>query len=188
MPPVTSDTLNARREKDCFAITNERKYYHLAADRAFVKRSLRPTEWQYGPPGGLRSLFIPARGDDRILNEAAALRFLADTSVPVPKLYACFQDDEAAYLVTEYVDGVAMASLDEEKRKPVEKDVEVHLATLRSLTSDTWGGVTGLVRLSGVKTALTIGDSAVSSDEAQSCVYVGWHEASRGKGPCVLPQ
>lgn len=144
MPPVTNHMLNARREKDCFAITAERKYYHV--DNTFIKRSLRPSEWQHSPFNG--TLVIPRFSRERILNEAATLRFIADkTDIPVPKLHCCFEDDEAVYLVMEYIEGVDLASLEEEQRKTVEVELEGHLQTLRNLTSDTWGGPSGLVRL-----------------------------------------
>lgn len=142
MSPVTNSMLNARREQDCTAITTERKYFHI--DGSFVKRSLRPHEWQHSPFQGL--LCIPRLGNERLLNEAAALRFISkNTDIPVPKLHACFEDDGAVYLITEYIEGVAMTDLEPEKRKTVETELEVHIATLRSLQSNVWGGPSGLV-------------------------------------------
>ena len=144
MSPVTNSMLNARREKDCTDITTERKYFHI--DGSFVKRSLRPHEWQHSPFRG--SLCIPRLGSERLLNEAAALRFITkNTNIPVPKLHACFEDDGAVYLITEYIDGVPMADLEPEKRKTVETELEVYIATLRSLQSNVWGGPSGLVSL-----------------------------------------
>lgn len=65
-------------------------------------------------------------GRERALNEAAALRFIADeTNIPVPKLYCSFEDNEAIYLVMEYVNGVSMNTLDSGKRKVVEKGLEI---------------------------------------------------------------
>lgn len=55
-----------------------------------------------------------------------------------------------SYLVTEYVEGTAMNDLDEEKKKIVAKELELHLETLKKLTSDTWGGLGGMVILSPV--------------------------------------
>ncbi|KAM3550468.1 hypothetical protein MY1884_008233 [Beauveria asiatica] len=142
MSPVTNSMLNARREKDCTDITTERKYFHI--DGSFVKRSLRPHEWQHSPFRG--SLCIPRLGNERLLNEAAALRFITkNTDIPVPKLHACFEDDGAVYLITEYIDGVPMADLEPEKRKTVETELEVYIATFRSLQSNVWGGPSGLV-------------------------------------------
>ena len=83
MAPVTNQMLNARLEKGCIGVTTERKYYHV--DNSWVKRSLRPSEWQTNPFAG--TLLIPRFGNERILNEAACMRFIADkTDIPLPKL------------------------------------------------------------------------------------------------------
>jgi len=75
------------------------------------------------------------------------MRFITDkTDIPLPKLYGCFEDDDAAYLVMEYVEGVTMDSLTDEQRKVVETELQLHLETLRGLKSDVWGGPSGLVR------------------------------------------
>ena len=142
MAPVTNQILNARREKECIGVTNERKYFRV--DGAWIKRSLRPSEWQTNPFAG--TLFIPRFGNERILNEAATMRFIADkTNIPVPKLYTCFEDDGAAYLVMEYIEGVTMDKLADHQRKVVETELERHLETLRSLKSAVWGGPSGIV-------------------------------------------
>ncbi|KAM5436619.1 hypothetical protein McanMca71_001737 [Microsporum canis] len=97
MPPVTNQMLNARREENCIAVTLERKYYRVG--QTWVKRSLRPSEWQINPYAG--TLVVPRFGKERIRNEAASMKFIAEnTDIPVPKLYCCFEDDEAVYLVT----------------------------------------------------------------------------------------
>ncbi|KAF5129791.1 hypothetical protein E5D57_006122 [Metarhizium anisopliae] len=124
--------LNARREKDCFMITHERKYYSL--NNSFVKRSLRPSEWQHNPFDG--TLSIPRFGNERLLNEGATLRFIAEnTNIPVPKLYGCFEDDNAVYLVTELIEGVEMAALEPAQRKTVELELEGYVDVLRGLKS-----------------------------------------------------
>ncbi|KAJ8610501.1 hypothetical protein MRB53_038493 [Persea americana] len=142
MAPITNQMANARREKDCFSITAERKYYH--AHGSFVKRSLRPDEWQINHFTG--TYLVPRLNKERLLNEAACLRFIAEKSnIPVPKLYSCFEDDDAVYLITEYVEGVAMSSLTQEQRHVVEKEVERHIATMKNFHSDQWGGPSGIV-------------------------------------------
>lgn len=142
MSPVTNRMLNARREKDCVGITHERKYFH--SEGSFVKRSLRPSEWQHNPFAG--TLSIPRFGHERILNEAAALRFIAEkTDIPVPKLYGCFEDDQAVYLVTKYIEGVKMAELQPEQRKTIELELDGYVDTPRNLKSDVWGGPSGIV-------------------------------------------
>ncbi|KND88454.1 hypothetical protein TOPH_06833 [Tolypocladium ophioglossoides CBS 100239] len=65
------------------------------------------------------------------------MRFVADkTDIPVPKLYDSFEDDAAAYLVMEYVEGVTMNKLLPEQRKTVETELERHFEALRGLKSD----------------------------------------------------
>ena len=62
-------------------------------------------------------MHVPLSNLERILNEGACLQVLAEkTDIPHPKLHACFGDDGAAYLVTEYVEGVGRNELDEEKK------------------------------------------------------------------------
>ncbi|EQK99359.1 hypothetical protein G6O67_007420 [Ophiocordyceps sinensis] len=57
-----------------------------------------------------------------------------------PKLYGCFEDDGAVYLVMEYIDGVTMNDRTLEQRKVVETELERYMETLRGLRSDAWGG------------------------------------------------
>ncbi|KAG6041480.1 hypothetical protein E4U41_004057 [Claviceps citrina] len=74
------------------------------------------------------------------------MRFIAEkTNIPVPKLYGCFEDDDAIYLITEKVEGERLADLTPEQRKAVEPEIEGYLETLRSLKSDIWGGPSGIV-------------------------------------------
>jgi hypothetical protein len=76
MAPVTNQMLNAKREKNCIGITTERKYLH--AGQSFIKRSLRPSEWQINPGNG--TFLVPRFGTESILNEASALEFIAKTT------------------------------------------------------------------------------------------------------------
>jgi hypothetical protein len=74
------------------------------------------------------------------------MKFIAEhTNIPVPKLYCCFEDDEAVYLVREYIEGVGMNELEAKKRKVVEKELEIHLGTMKKLKSKFWGGPSGIV-------------------------------------------
>ncbi|KAK4096457.1 hypothetical protein N658DRAFT_569845 [Parathielavia hyrcaniae] len=112
MAPPTNQESNAKREEYCISITPERKYYRCG--NTWVKRSLRATEWQQF--GGF--VYVPKLSTQRILNEGACLKFLGEkTEIPLPKLYACFEDDGAGCLVTEYVEGVGMNDLDKEQQK-----------------------------------------------------------------------
>lgn len=90
---------------------------------------------------------IPLFNLERVLNEGAAIKFLSDnTDIPLPKLYACFEDDNAAYIITEYVEGVSMNELDAEKQDIIAQELRVHMETLQKLKSNIWGGVGGAVR------------------------------------------
>lgn len=142
MPPPTNQKLNAKREEHCFAVTRERKYYKFG--QTFIKRSLRPTEWQ--KHNGY--MHVPLFNPERILNEGACLRFLAEnTDIPLPKLYVCFEDGGAAYLITEYVEGVGMNDLDAAKQEMIATELQAHMETMSKLQSNVWGGLGGAVRL-----------------------------------------
>jgi tRNA A-37 threonylcarbamoyl transferase component Bud32 len=57
------------------------------------------------------TIHVPRLGIERILNETAALRFIKENAdIPIPTLYACFEDDNSAYIITSYVEGVSMSS------------------------------------------------------------------------------
>jgi hypothetical protein len=54
-----------------------------------------------------------------------------------PKALACFEDDGAAYLVTEYVEGVGINNLDGvEGQRVVSTELEGHMQAMKKLTSD----------------------------------------------------
>ncbi|KAK2601538.1 hypothetical protein QQS21_004923 [Conoideocrella luteorostrata] len=111
MPHITNIMLNAQHETYCVGITTKCKYFHV--NGSFIKRSLRPSEWQHNPFAGI--LRIPRFGSECIVNEAVTLRFIADkTNIPVTKRYGCFEDDDAVYLVMEYAEGATMTTLDPE--------------------------------------------------------------------------
>jgi serine/threonine protein kinase len=134
--------LNDRREEHCIAVTPERKYYRVG--QTFIKRSLRPSEWQTSQYKG--TLHVPRQARERLLNEAAVIEYIsAHTNIPVPALICVFEDDEAVYLVTQYVEGVAMSDLDDAQRAIVGAQLEEHLTTMSRLRSKRLGGPTGLV-------------------------------------------
>lgn len=128
------------KEPGCFGITFERKYYHRGG--AFVKRSLRPREYRTG----FRGLHIPRLNKERLMNEAASLRYIrSNTDMPVPEVYCEFEDDEAYYLITEYIDGVGISDLSEDDKAIVEKELEEHVSKLKRLRSNRLGGPSGMV-------------------------------------------
>jgi hypothetical protein len=140
MAPPTNQELNAKREEHCVAVSPERKYYWFCD--TWIKRSLRPIEWQ--KHNGY--MHVPTFNLERVLNEGACLKFLAEnTDIPLPKLFACFEDDGAAYLITSYVDGVGMNDLHAESQTIVAEELQRHMETLKKVSSDTWGGPGGVV-------------------------------------------
>jgi len=139
---VTNRSLNDRREPKCIAVSPERKYYRDG--NTFVKRSLRTTEWQINPVRGV--IHVPRQGRERVLNEASAMRYIADnTNIPITKLHCDFEDDGAVYLVMEYVEGNTMDQLSADQRKVVQLELDRHIETLHGLKSRIVGGPSGLV-------------------------------------------
>ena len=127
-------------EANCLGRTWERAYYKCGS--LFTKRSLRPQEFKVGE----RGVYVPRAGREKLMNEAASLRFIAEkTNIPVPTLLDEFEDDGAYCLVTRYVEGVKMTELTPEQKKIVMEEIEVHRRSLRRLKSATVGGPSGLV-------------------------------------------
>lgn len=60
-------------------------------------------------------------------------------------MYCDFQDDQAYYLITEYIEGVSMSDLSEDQKATVREELQKHLATLKTLKSNRLGGPPGLV-------------------------------------------
>ncbi|KAI1334272.1 kinase-like domain-containing protein [Xylariaceae sp. FL0016] len=132
--------MSSSDEEGCFAVTFERKYYHRGS--AFIKRSLRPREFRTGH----RGLHVPRLRNESLMNEAASLRFIRQhTDIPVPALYCDFKDDDAYYLVMEYVQGVAMSELSENQKAIVSQEIQEHLGKLKTPNSNRLGGPSGLV-------------------------------------------
>ncbi|KAH6716325.1 hypothetical protein BKA61DRAFT_642872 [Leptodontidium sp. MPI-SDFR-AT-0119] len=109
------------KEEGCFAVTFERKYYHRGD--VFIKRSLRPREFRTG----YRGRHVPRVGKERLLNEAASLRYIHEmTNIPVPT-------------------GVSMSELSEEQKATVFEEINEHFTTMRNLKSRNIGGPSGIV-------------------------------------------
>lgn len=123
------------------AQTSERAYHHH--EIFFIKRSPQPE----GYLTNIQSeTIIPHLGKERNQNEAAALHYIRNTTnIPVPSLYGAFEIDNFFMVIMEHINGIQMAKLSAEEKIIVTKEVEQHLAKLRSLKSDTIGGPSGLV-------------------------------------------
>ncbi|KAI0429904.1 hypothetical protein F5Y09DRAFT_309098 [Xylaria sp. FL1042] len=133
---VRNKELNDCREPGCWAVLADKKYYHVGI--SCIKRTLRSHEWQSTIDGTLA--IPPTTYPQRWKTDAAILVYLREkTNVPLPRLQSVFEDDGAFYHSTEYVDGVIMSELTEEKKQVVTKELLQHVATLQSLRSDTPG-------------------------------------------------
>ncbi len=133
---VSNQDINKHREPGCFGITPDKKYYEVG--RSFIKRTLRRHEWMTSPAiaNWTPSACLPQRWK----TDAAILEYLREkTNIPLPRLQHTFEDDGAFYFSTELVPGVAMSQLTEEQKQVVTKELLEHVATLKSLRSDTPG-------------------------------------------------
>lgn len=127
-------------EEGHIATTFERKYYHR--EGVFIKRSLRPSEFRTG----YRGLHVPRLGKERLRNEGESLQFVRQhTDVPVPIVHNHFEEDGAYYLITEYIEGVSMSELPEEKKAVVFEELESQLSKLKALKSCHIGGPSRIV-------------------------------------------
>ncbi|KAI9735377.1 MAG: hypothetical protein M1818_006572 [Claussenomyces sp. TS43310] len=109
----------------------------------YAKRCLRPSEYWVRPNG---ETIIPRSPRERIENEAASLLFIGGkTDIPVPKVYEAFEDSGASWLITEYIEGVDLATLPEEQKLAVIAELESHLVKLRGLKSSTIGGPSEII-------------------------------------------
>ncbi|KAK4033040.1 kinase-like domain-containing protein [Parachaetomium inaequale] len=137
-PLLPQPTLTS--EEGCLATSTDRKYYRRG--NAFIKRCLRTREFLHGPQG----IHIPRLRKESLKNEADTLRFIRrHTEIPVPLLFCDFEDDDAYYLITEYIEGVSMADLPDHQKDVVIAELEDHLARLKALKSNRMGGPSGIV-------------------------------------------
>ena len=75
------------------ASTFERRYFKIGPH--YVKRSLRPNEYQHGYHG----VYVPRLGQERLKNEANCLRLIRKhTKIPVPRVHMAFEHQDAFYL------------------------------------------------------------------------------------------
>lgn len=128
--------LHNHREPGCFAVLPDRKYFHVG--NLFIKRTMRRHEWTKLS----HDFFVTpsAALPQRLRNDIAIMQYLHErTNIPLPAFQCTFEDDGAMYLITEFVEGVGMNELSDEDRQVVEKELLQHIATLKSLRSDTPG-------------------------------------------------
>lgn len=98
--PATMDSKPPEPNFDYEATLTDRKYFFNINDTTFIKRTLRRSEWVYNISG---NLIVPSTTMRyRLENEAACLKILATTNIPIANLQGIFQDDGAMYLMTRY--------------------------------------------------------------------------------------
>lgn len=136
MPGPPPAFLDHHKEPGVWHVFADRKIYHL--DKLFFKRTLRRHEWT-------------DLGDDFLVQPTAAMpqRYRTDvavqaylrehTSIPLPTMTTCFEDDAAMCLAMEFLPGVQMDELPEADRQIVAAELSHHLATLKTLRSPTPG-------------------------------------------------
>lgn len=69
------------------------------------------------------------------------------TNIPIPVLHCSFEDDDAVYLIMQYVEGLSMAELGDNQRTTVQQELEQHFQMMHSLCSSRMGGLSGIVLL-----------------------------------------
>ncbi|TQN65861.1 hypothetical protein CSHISOI_09555 [Colletotrichum shisoi] len=131
---VSTQDLNRHREAGCTGFTTDKKYYEVGT--TFIKRTLRSHEWPTTTTDWTPSTRLPQRWT----TDAAILTYLQrETDIPLPRLQYTLEDDGAFYFSTELVPGVSMSQLAKEQKQAVTKELLNHIATLKSLRSDTPG-------------------------------------------------
>lgn len=149
------DELNEHKELGCVAVLSDRKYFRVG--NSCIKRTLRRHEWSFG------HVSPPSTFSQRWKNDAAILQYLtAHTDIPLPRLQCVFEDDGAFYHCTEFVEGVSMKELCEADKTVVKKELQQHIATLRSLRSNV-PGVPSLHEASGLAQSLLCAPERVSN-------------------------
>jgi hypothetical protein len=126
---------------DWEAKTNEKRFW--CRGDVFIKSSLRPDDWGRFHSNGY--LHQPRLGRERALNEAANLRFLASSSIPVPRVLCEYEDNGAFVIVMTRADGVPMDELCADCKQVARANVAIFAERLHSLKSSRPGGASGLV-------------------------------------------
>lgn len=73
----------------------------------------------------------------RFRTDVAVQQYLRErTKIPLPAFVSTLEEDGAMYLVIWFVEGVGMNELPEKDRKVVQKELQQHIETLKSLRSD----------------------------------------------------
>ncbi|KJA13871.1 hypothetical protein HYPSUDRAFT_92601 [Hypholoma sublateritium FD-334 SS-4] len=141
---------NPRIQEDgCLAITAEKKYYEypdVPNGSVFVKRNLTPSEFIVARWNG--ELYVPDMILDRMRNEAATIRFIQkNTTIPTPNIRCAFEDHGRYYIITDFVPGVGMADIPEDKKSIVIEELKGYIAEMHNIKSTVIGSVLGKIIL-----------------------------------------
>lgn len=136
---VSAKHIHQLREPGCWAILADKKDFEVG--NSFIKRSLRRHEWQIIPGDPSITVVPPTTLPQRFANDTAVLKYLAEKapSIPLPPFQCVFEDDGGVYHATGRVEGVSTNELSQEDKLVVTQELLQHVATLRSLRSDTPG-------------------------------------------------
>jgi hypothetical protein len=108
----------------------DRKFYRVG--NLFIKRTMRRHEW--GKLSHNWTVTPSASIPQRYRNDVAIQQYLRErTNIPLPAFTQTFEDDGAMYLVSQLVEGVGMNELPEEDRRVVQKELQQHIETVKSL-------------------------------------------------------
>lgn len=119
----------------------ERAWYRRG--KYFIKRSLRPSEYITTLRGNVH---VPRLGKERLQNEAASMQFIGRVSnIPVPQIYGAFEVDDSFFIIMEFIEGVPLAKIPEDRKHVVHAEIQQHVATLQTITSTTLGGPSGVI-------------------------------------------
>jgi hypothetical protein len=91
-------------------------------------------------------LVIPRFGKERLYNKIVLIVFITKyINIPIPKLYYCFENNKAIYLIIEYIKRIGINKLKKEKRKFIKKELEVYLEVLKEIKLKFWRGPSGII-------------------------------------------
>ena len=165
------------KEEGCIAITDEKKYYEypdVPGGSVFIKRNLTPSEYLVNRATG--HLRMPDMIMKRMKNEAATIRYIqAHTTIPTWNVRCAFEDHGRFYIITDFVAGVALAKLSEEKKPVVIAELQVYIEQMRGLTSTAMGRVTGDIVLPYRLGAVLSEDKIPTLREAPTPEFVMCH-------------
>jgi len=156
-------------------ITHEKKYYHQTSsngEETFVKRSLVPSEYMTNLMGKVVVAVMPMA---RLKNEVAAIKFVKQhTQIPVPNIRCAFEDNGRYYVMTDVVPGIDMASLKDDEKPKVMKELEGYLEVMHGMKSNSMGGFAGVACLP-YRLAMAVREAGME-DEAMKFHNPGTYE------------